>query len=191
MSKVTVLVLLVVVAFGAVAKDGQMPEPAGGSDGLPRDPRGVVAAFGMGLSFGHVELYDGADNLVDSEVGYAVNADLGYKFLPHWAVHVSFRSFSQTDRGAFIVIFPSPCVVAGPAVTWYLRAQPPTLQVTAGFGYPFDGIDSVDAEGQIGGFIGVAYRFRRLLRVELDSMLGIYDSGSTFGVSVTANVTTR
>ena len=191
MSKVAVLVLLFVVAFGAFAKDGQVADPAGDREGLPRDPRGVIASYGMGLSFGHVELYDGVDSLIDGEVGYAIAVDLGYKFLPHWAVHVSFRSFSQTDHGAFIVIVPSPCVVAGPAVTWYLSGEPPTLQVTAGLGYPFDGIDSVDAEGQIGGFLGVGYRFRRLLRVELDAILGIYDSGSTFGASVTANLTTR
>ena len=187
MSKVAVLVLMFSVAFAAVARDGPAAPPAGSPSDAPRDPRGVVASYGMGISFGHVELYDGEDNVIGGEVGYALNGNLGYRPWSHWAIHLSFRSFSQTDEG-FIVILPSPCVVLGPAVTWYIKSQTPTPTVTVGLGYPFDALDSVDATGAIGGFVGLGYQFRRWLRVEADALLGVYDSGMTSGVTLTVNV---
>jgi hypothetical protein len=146
----------------------------------------MLGSLGTGLSLGHVELHDGSDSLIGGEVGFAVNGDIGYHLSPRWAVHLSVRSFSQTDQDLFD-LFPTLCVVIGPAATWFIRPETRTPHLTFGLGYPFDGLDSVDAPGVLGAILAVGYQFRRL-RVELGGPVGLYDSGITFAITITANL---
>ena len=179
MAKLVVLPLICLVALGAFAED----ESTGNAD----TRHGMMAGIGAGLSLGHVELHDGADSLIDGEVGFAVNGNLGFYLSPQWALQLSVRTFSQTDQGLFD-LFPTLCVVIGPAVTWFMRPQARSPLVTLGLGYPFDGLDSVDATGAFGAFLGLGYQSRRRLRAELNALVGIYDSGMTLAVTLTANL---
>jgi hypothetical protein len=179
MARLVIPILLCLFAVSAIAQ-----EPAE----TDSDARGGIrATLGAGVSLGHVKLSDGVDSIDDGEVGFAVNGDLGYHLSPRWALHLSFRSFSQTDQDLFD-FFPTLCVVIGPAATWYFRPNSPSFLLTLGVGYPFDGLDSVNAKGAIAGFAGIGYQFHRSLRVELDGLIGVYDEGGTFGLTITANL---
>ena len=188
MARGCAILLLVCLAAGASFADGEAAAddaPPGANDAR----RGMLLSLGLGLSKGRVELSDGTDSISGGEFGFAVNGDLGYHLNPHWALSLSFRSFSQTDQGLFDFL-PTLCAVIGPAATWFLRPAPRSPFVTFGLGHPFDGLDSVNAPGVLGAFLGAGYEFGRL-RAVLTVPAGLYDGGVTFAITLTANLVLR